>query len=78
MRTHTRQLRQYPRAESRCWGRRIYDPKADAWREITPAHAIPAHESWFGWMKLCYDGHHDCFIGMIADRLYAFRDEPAR
>ena len=25
MRTHTRHLRQYPRAESRCWGPRIYD-----------------------------------------------------
>lgn len=55
-----------------------YDPVEDVWREIKPANPIPPHKSWFGWMKICYDSHNDCFIGMIADKLYAFRYEPAK
>jgi squalene-hopene/tetraprenyl-beta-curcumene cyclase len=55
-----------------------YDPRKDAWHEIEPANPIPPHKSWMGWMKLCYDSHHDCFIGMSADRFYAFRYEPAK
>jgi hypothetical protein len=31
-----------------------------------------------GWMKLCYDSHNDCLIGMIGDKLYAFRHEPGK
>jgi hypothetical protein len=53
-----------------------YDAAKDAWHEIKPANAIPPHDSWFGWMKLCYDTHHDCFIGMIRERFYAFRYVP--
>jgi hypothetical protein len=55
-----------------------YDPGKDAWHEIKPANPIPPHNGWFGWMKMCYDSHHDCFIGMIGDKLYAFRYEPAK
>jgi hypothetical protein len=54
-----------------------YDPNKDAWQEIKPANPIPPHKSWMGWMKLCYDAHHDCFIGMSGDKFYAFRYEPA-
>jgi hypothetical protein len=54
-----------------------YDPGKDAWHEIKPANPIPPYKGWFGWMKLCYDSRHDCFIGMIGDKLYAFRYEPA-
>jgi hypothetical protein len=53
-----------------------YDPDADAWREIKVAGGIPPHKSWFGWMQLCYDSHHDCLIGKIRDKFYAFRYEP--
>jgi hypothetical protein len=58
-----------------------YDPKKDAWREIQPKNSIPPHNGWFGWMKLCYDSHNDCFIGMIRDKFFAFRgvsNRPAR
>ena len=55
-----------------------YDPKNDAWEEIKPANAIPPHNDWFGWMKLCYDSHDDCLIGMIREKLFAFRHVPAR
>jgi hypothetical protein len=55
-----------------------YDPNQDAWHEIQPANAIPPHDSWFGWMQLCYDGHDDCLIGKVRERFYAFRLEPAR
>lgn len=55
-----------------------YDPKRDAWHEITSANPIPPHKSWMGWMKLCYDSHHDCLIGMIGDKIYAYRHEPAK
>jgi hypothetical protein len=53
-----------------------YDPKKNAWREIKPRNAIPPHRSWFGWMKLVYDSHNDCFIGMVRDKFYAFRYVP--
>jgi hypothetical protein len=55
-----------------------YDPKKDTWFEIKPAGSIPPHQGWFGWMKLCYAADHDCLIGVIRDRWYAFRYEPAR
>jgi hypothetical protein len=55
-----------------------YDPHRDAWNEIKPANPIPPHRGWFGWMKLCYDSHHDCFIGMIGDKWFAFRHEPGK
>jgi hypothetical protein len=55
-----------------------YDPKGDFWHEIQPANGIPPHTGWFGWMKLCYDAHHDCLIGMIGARFFAFRSVPAR
>jgi hypothetical protein len=55
-----------------------YDPKKDAWHEIKPANAIPPHNNWFGWMQLCYDSHHDCFVGKVNERFYAFRFVPAK
>jgi len=54
-----------------------YDPKKDAWHEIKPANAIPPHNGWFGWLKLCYDASNDCFLGMTGDKFYAFRHVPA-
>jgi hypothetical protein len=53
-----------------------YDPRENSWREIAVAGKIPPHKSWFGWMQLCYDSHHDCLIGKVADKFYAFRYEP--
>jgi hypothetical protein len=55
-----------------------YDPARDAWQPIKPKNAIPPHDSWFGWMKLCYDAQNDCFIGMIRERFYAFRYVPEK
>jgi hypothetical protein len=55
-----------------------YDPNKDAWHEIKPANAVPPHRGWFGWMKLCYDPHNDCLIGMIGEKLFAFRYVPAK
>jgi hypothetical protein len=55
-----------------------YDPKLDAWHEIRPTNAIPSHKGWFGWMKLCYDSHNDCLIGMIGEKLFAFRYVPGK
>jgi hypothetical protein len=55
-----------------------YDPRKDAWQEIKPANAIPSHNGWFGWMKLCYDSHNDCLIGMIGEKFFAFRFAPAK
>ena len=52
-----------------------YDPLKD---EIKPANPIPPHKSWMGWMKLCFDSHNHCFLGMIGDKLYAFRYEAAK
>lgn len=54
-----------------------YDPKADAWREVEPANAIPPHNNWFGWMQLCYAPDHDCLIGKVNDQFFAFRYRPA-
>ena len=56
----------------------VYDPKQDAWHEIKPANAIPPHRNWFGWMKLCYSSHHDCFIGMVNEKFFAFRHVPGK
>ena len=53
-----------------------YDPQKDAWHEIKAIGDIPPHKSWFGWMQLCYDSHHDCLIGKVDDKFYAFRYEP--
>jgi hypothetical protein len=55
-----------------------YDPNKNAWHEIKPANAIPPHKSWFGWMQLCYDSQHDCLIGKVRDKFFAFRYEPAK
>lgn len=55
-----------------------YDPKKDAWHEIKPANEIPPHTGWHGWMKLCHAADHDCFIGTIRTKFYAFRYEPAK
>jgi hypothetical protein len=52
-----------------------YDPRKNAWHEIKPTSAIPPHRSWMGWMKLCYDTDHDCFLGVVGDKFYAFRHE---
>jgi hypothetical protein len=56
----------------------VYDPRKDRWHEIKPANPIPPHNNWFGWMKLCYDVSHDCLIGMINDKFYAFRYAPVK
>jgi hypothetical protein len=56
----------------------VYDPKKDAWHEIKPENAIPPHNNWFGWMQLCYDARHECFIGKVNDKFFAFRYEPAK
>jgi hypothetical protein len=53
-----------------------YGPTKDAWTEIKPKNPVPPHKSWFGWTKLCYDVDHDCFIGMIREKFYAFRYVP--
>jgi hypothetical protein len=55
-----------------------YDPKKNAWHEIKPANPIPPHNNWFGWMQLCYDSHHDCLIGKVNEKFYAFRYVPAK
>jgi hypothetical protein len=55
-----------------------YDPHRDIWREVKPRNPIPPHTSWFGWMKLCYDAHDDCLIGMIRDKFFAFRYRPEK
>ncbi|MBM4069720.1 MAG: hypothetical protein FJ271_12325 [Planctomycetes bacterium] len=67
----------FNKAEQRS-GMFCYDPMKDAWHEIKPANPIPPHKGWCGWMKICYDSRHDCFIGMIGDKLYAFRHEPGK
>lgn len=53
-----------------------YDPHKNVWQAIKPANPIPPHNGWHGWMKLCYAADHDCFIGTIRDRFYAFRWAP--
>ncbi|MFO0970136.1 MAG: hypothetical protein U0793_31685 [Gemmataceae bacterium] len=51
----------------------VYDPKKNAWSEIKSENPIPPHKSWFGWMQLCFDTEHGCFIGKVNDRFFAFR-----
>jgi hypothetical protein len=53
-----------------------YDPKKDAWRLVQQASALPPPVNWFVWMRLCYDAEHDCLIGLVGDRFYAFRYGP--
>jgi hypothetical protein len=55
-----------------------YDPQKDAWHEIKPKNAIPPHNNWFGWMQLCYDAHHNCLIGKVNEKFYAFRYVPGK
>ncbi len=55
-----------------------YDPKKDVWSEVKPANEIPPHKSWMGWMQLCYDSHHDCLVGKVSDKFFAFRYDPAK
>jgi hypothetical protein len=55
-----------------------YDPKKDTWQEIKPANAIPRTTSWFGWLQLCYDSHHDCLIAKVDEKFYAFRLVPPK
>jgi len=55
-----------------------YDPRKDAWHEIKSRNPIPPHRNWFGWMQLCYDSHHHCFIGKVNDRFFAFRYVPEK
>src|SRR5262249_35466791 len=59
-------------------GMLCYELRKDAWQEVQPANPIPSHQGWMGWMKLCYDPHHDCFLGLIEDMFYAFRYEAAK
>lgn len=53
-----------------------YDPAADTWSEVKPANEIPPHNNWFGWMQLCYDAKHDCLIGKVNERFFAYRHAP--
>jgi len=53
-----------------------YDPVQDAWKKIHVENEIPPHKAWCGWMALCYDAHHDCLIGRVGDRFFAFRYAP--
>ncbi len=55
-----------------------YDPKKDAWHEIDHTNAIPPHRNWFGWMQTCYDIQHECVIGKVNDKFYAFRYVPSK
>ena len=55
-----------------------YDPQKDAWQEIKPANPIPPHKSWHGWMQLCYDSHHECFLAKVNEQFYAFRYVPMK
>jgi hypothetical protein len=55
-----------------------YDPAKNAWHEIRPKNRIPPHDSWFGWMQLCYDSHDDCLIGKVREKFFAFRYEPGQ
>lgn len=57
-------------------GMYAYDPQQDAWQEIKVAGPIPPHRAWMGWMQLCYDAHHDCLIGKVGDKFFAFRYQP--
>jgi hypothetical protein len=59
-------------------GKFCYDPNKNAWHEIKPTNAILPHNTWFGWMQLCYDSHHDCLIGKVNERFFAFRHVAAK
>jgi hypothetical protein len=54
----------------------VYDPHKNSWHVIKPRNPIPPHNNWFGWMQLCYDAHHDCLIGKVNEKFYAFRYVP--
>ncbi len=53
-----------------------YDPRKDAWQEVRSVNPPPSSRSWFSWVQLCYDPEHDCLIGKVRDRFYAFRHAP--
>ena len=55
-----------------------YDPKKDTWSEIKSENKVPASGNWFSWVQLCYDSDHDCLIGKVNERFYAFRYVPAK
>jgi len=61
-----------------------YDPKKDAWSEAKTANRPPDAKSWFGWVRMCYDIEHDCFIGMVRNgtnyetEFYALRYVPQK
>jgi hypothetical protein len=55
-----------------------YDPKKDAWQEVKSENEIPPHNNWFGWMQLCYDPDHECLIGKVNDKFFAFRYAPEK
>jgi hypothetical protein len=50
-----------------------YDPKKDAWQEVKSENPIPPSKSWFCWVQLCYDPNHDCLIGKVREKFFAFR-----
>ncbi len=52
-----------------------YDPAKDAWREVKSANPVPIKN---GWMPLCYDAGHDCFIGLAGTTFAAFRYVPEK
>src|SRR5262249_24762868 len=52
-----------------------YDPAKNAWHELKPANPIPPYRSWMGWRRVCCDSHHDCFIGVVGDKIFAYRPE---
>lgn len=54
-----------------------YDPTANKWQTVKVDGEIPPYRGWFGWMMLAYDSHHDCLIGKVRDKLFAFRYEPS-
>jgi hypothetical protein len=55
-----------------------YNPRKNTWQEIKATNAVPSSRSWFSWVQLCYDSEHDCLIGKVRDKFYAFRYEPAK
>lgn len=55
-----------------------YDPANDEWREIKAANAVPTSGNWFGWVQVCYDSGHDCLVGKVRNKFYAFRHAPSK
>jgi hypothetical protein len=46
---------------------------------LSPAeNAIPPHNNWFGWRQSVYDARHNCFIGKVNEKFFAFRYVPAK